>query len=102
LSDKSIGLFESGPGSEGGPDLPAPDILKSLTGMWLSGLEAHGSMYSVPPIDFALPGMRSLFDAADQEQVNRTAVIVGLALELYYREHGHFRRLCRNSRRTDC
>jgi hypothetical protein len=89
-SDKSIGLFEPGPGGDGGPDLPPPEVLKSLNGMSLTGLEAHASMSSVPPIDFALPGMRSLFDVVDQEQVNRAAVIVGLGLELYYREHGHF------------
>jgi hypothetical protein len=43
-----------------------------------------------PIVDYALPGMMSLFDTVDQDRVNRAAVIVGLALQLYFREQGRF------------
>jgi hypothetical protein len=88
VSDKGVPLFEPAPGEAA---LPPPEILKSAVAMWLSGLEAPGSPpHMGPPVDFALPGMLSTFDTADRDRVNRAAVIVGLALQLYAREHGDF------------
>ncbi len=88
LPDKDIPLFEVD--SSGEPPLPSPSALKSAVAMWLTGLEAHGSRGVVPPLDFALPRLTYLFDAADRDQMNRAAVNVGLALQLYFREHGSF------------
>jgi hypothetical protein len=87
VSDRQVGLFEPDPGS---PKLPPARELKILVGTQLSGLEGNTEMHHVPTIDYALPGMMSLFDTVDQDRVNRAAVIVGLALELYFREHGRF------------
>jgi hypothetical protein len=88
LPDKDVPLFEVD--SPGEPPLPSPEVLKSAVSMWLSGLDTHGSTSTGPPVDFALPGMMYLFEVADHDQVNRAGVIVGLALQLYFREHGDF------------
>jgi len=87
MTDKRIGLFEPDPGS---PKLPPARELKKLVAMQLSGLEPNMGMISSPIVDYALPGMTSLFDVDDQDRVNRAAVSVGLALQLYFREHGQF------------
>ncbi|HET6325856.1 MAG TPA: hypothetical protein VFG04_14360 [Planctomycetaceae bacterium] len=85
--DKEVGLFEPAPGS---PRLPPPRVLKKLIAMQLSGLEPNMGVIKSPIVDYALPGMMFLFDTVDQDQVNRAAVITGLALQLYLRDHGRF------------
>jgi hypothetical protein len=87
MSDKKVGLFDPDPGS---PKLPSARELKKLFAMQLSGLEPNMGMISSPIVDYALPGMMSLFDIVDRDRVDRTAVMVGVALELYFREHGRF------------
>jgi hypothetical protein len=87
MSDKNVGLFEREPGS---PKLPPARELKKLVAMQLTGLEANKGMYHVPTVDYALPGMMSLFEIDDHDRVNRAVVVVGLALQLYFREHGRF------------
>jgi hypothetical protein len=87
MRDKQVGLFEPDPGSR---QLPPPRVLKKLFAMQLSGLELNMGVTKSPAIDYALAGMMSLFDLVDADQVNRAAVIVGLALQLYLREHGNF------------
>jgi hypothetical protein len=87
MSDKNIGLFEPDPGSA---KLPPARELKKLAAMQLSGLANMGMMRTSPDEDYALPGMMWLFETVDQDRVNRAAVLVGLALQLYFREHGRF------------
>ena len=87
MSDKQVGLFEPEPGS---PKLPPAPALKKLVAMQLSGLEPNMGIISSPQVDYALPGMMSLFDIVDQDRVNRASVVVGLRIELYFREHGRF------------
>jgi hypothetical protein len=87
MTDKKIGLFEP---DSGAPPHPPARVLKKLVAMQLSGLEPNIGVFSLPIVDYALPGMMSLFDIVDQDQVNRAAVITGLALQLYLREHGRF------------
>jgi hypothetical protein len=87
MNDKKVGLFEPDPGS---PQLPPPRVLKKLVAMQLSGLEANMGVIRIPPVDYALPGMMFLFDSVDQDRVNRAAVIVGLALQLHFRERSRF------------
>jgi hypothetical protein len=58
--------------------------------MQLTGLEPNMGMLRDPIVDYALPGMMSLFDIAERDRVNRAAVMVGLALQLYFREQGRF------------
>jgi hypothetical protein len=87
MSDRNVGLFEPDPGS---PKLPPAGELKKLVAMQLTGLEANMGMVKDPMVDYALPGMMSLFDTVDQDRVNRAAVTIALALELYFREHGRF------------
>ncbi len=82
-----VGLFEPEPGS---PRLPPARDLKKIVAMQLSGLERNMGMISSPVVDYALPGMMSLFEIVDEDRVNRAAVSVGLALQLYFREHGRF------------
>jgi hypothetical protein len=83
MPDKEVGLFEP---ERGSAKLPPARVLKKLVAMQLSGLQTNLG----PVVDYALPGMMSLFEIVDQDRVNRAAVIVGLALELYFREHGRF------------
>jgi hypothetical protein len=87
MSDKQVGLFEPDASS---PKLPPAGELKKLVAMQLTGLEANMGMVKDPMVDYALPRMMSLFDTVDQDRVNRAAVTVALALELYFREHGRF------------
>jgi hypothetical protein len=87
MSDKMVGLFEPDPGS---PKPPPARELKKIVAMQLSGLERNMGVISSPVVDYALPGMMSLFDMVDEDRVNRAAVSVGLALQLYFREHGRF------------
>jgi hypothetical protein len=87
MSDERIGLFEPDPGS---PKLPPARDLKKMVAMQLTGLANMGMMRTSPDEDYALPGMMSLFDTDDRDRVNRIAVCVGLALQLYFREHGRF------------
>jgi hypothetical protein len=87
MSDKNVGLFEPDPES---PKLPPARELKKLVAMQLTGLEVNKGMYRVPTVDYALPGMMSLFEIDDQDRVNRAVLVVGLALQLYFREHGRF------------
>jgi hypothetical protein len=83
MAGKDVGLFEPDPGSA---PLPSADVLKQLLATRLSGLEQSTG----PIVDYSLPGMMSLFETVDLDRVNRDAVSVGLALQLYFREHGHF------------
>jgi hypothetical protein len=87
MTDKEVGLFEPDAGSA---KLPPARVLKKLVAMQLSGLEGNMGVISSPVVDYALPGMMSPFDTVDQDRVNRAAVVVGLALELYFRERGRF------------
>jgi hypothetical protein len=87
MSDKDVGLFEPDTGSA---KLPPARELKKLVAMQLSGLANMGMMRTSPDEDYALPGMMWLFDSVDRDRVNQAAVLVGLALQLYFREHGGF------------
>jgi hypothetical protein len=87
MADRKVGLFEPDRGS---PPLAPARELKMLFAMQLSGLEPNMGVLKVPQIDYALPGMMWLFDTVDRDRVNCDAVIVGLALQLYFREHGRF------------
>jgi hypothetical protein len=87
MTDKKIGLFEP---ERGSPKLPPARDLKKLISMQLTGLEPNMGVIRDPVVDYALPGMMSLFDTADQDRVNRAVLMVGLALDLYFREHGRF------------
>lgn len=90
LADKQIELFEREPGEKGGPELPSASMLRELSAMQLTGLERDLTVFHDPIVDYRLPRLLSLFDMVDEEQVDRTAVIVGLALQLHRREKGAF------------
>jgi hypothetical protein len=47
-------------------------------------------MVRIPAVDTALPGLIRVFDQIDKEQVSRSALILALSLQLYFREQGHF------------
>jgi hypothetical protein len=73
------------------PDAETPHDPKILTPAEIEdrvGL-ARGSIQA-RLISLVLPAMTAFVDAVDREQTRQAALILGLALELYYREHGHF------------
>jgi len=37
-----------------------------------------------------MPAMIAFFDAADRDRARQSALVLGVALELYHREHGQF------------
>jgi len=73
------------------PDAETPRDPKILTQEEIEdriGL-ARGSIQA-RLIGLLLPAMTAFVEAVDREQTRQAALVLGLALELYYREHGHF------------
>jgi hypothetical protein len=56
----------------------------------LCGLATPAIRVDARLIELLMPSIKSLFSAVDREAVSRAALVVGLALQLHYREHGRF------------
>ena len=76
-------LFNIDPAAPSDPHvLPPAEIVKACR-------MTDGSLPSIV-IGLQMPYIAALIDAVDREEARRSALILGLALELFHREQGHF------------
>jgi hypothetical protein len=76
-------LFELDPALSRSPQILSPAEIEDRCGL------ARGSAEAAT-IGLLMPSTQALFAAVDREQTRQAALVLGLALELYHREHGHF------------
>jgi len=76
-------LFDSDPAAPANPQVLPPAEIAQACGL------TDGSLPSIL-IGLQMPQMEALFDAVDREEARRSALVLGLALQLFHREHGHF------------
>jgi hypothetical protein len=76
-------LFELDPATPPNPKVLSPAEVEDRCGL------AQGTMQATT-ISLLMPGVRAFIDALDRERTRQAALVLGLALELYHREHGHF------------
>jgi hypothetical protein len=76
-------LFELDPAAPPNPKVLAPAEIEDRCGL------AEQSMQATM-VSLLMPSMTNFIDATDRERVRQAALVLGLALELYHREHGQF------------
>jgi hypothetical protein len=76
-------LFEPGPAAPPDPQVLSPAEIEDRCGL------AAGSTEAIM-VSLLMPAMVAFFDAADRERTRQGALVLGVALELYHREHGRF------------
>lgn len=76
-------LFELDPAAPRDPKVKSPAEIEDRCGL------AQNSSPSTL-ISLLMPSVTSVIDAADRERANQAALVLGLAVELYYREHSRF------------
>ena len=76
-------LFEPDPATPPNPKLLSPAEIEDRCGL------AQGTTQAAM-ISLLMPSVRAFIDALDRERTRQAALVLGLVLELYHREHGHF------------
>jgi len=76
-------LFEIGPAARPNPKVLSPAEIENRC-----GLPEHSTEAAL--VSLLMPNIVSFFEAVDRERARQAALVLGLALELYHREHGQF------------
>ena len=76
-------LFEIDPTVPRDPQLLSPAEIEERCGVARQSLP-------VRLVDLLVPSIRAFIDSTDRERVRQAALVLGVALELYHREHGRF------------
>ena len=76
-------LFEPDPAAPANPRILSPAEIEDRCGLADRSSEAVMMNLLIPSID-------GFFQSVDRERTRQAALLLGLALELYHRQHGHF------------
>jgi hypothetical protein len=76
-------LFELDPATPPNLKVLSPAQIEDRVGL------AQQSM-AASTINLLIPSVTGFFESTDRERTRQAALVLGLALELYHREHGHF------------
>jgi hypothetical protein len=76
-------LFEIDPAAPQDPKLLSPAEIEERCGV------AHQSL-ATRLVDLLVPSIMAFIDSTDRERARQAALVLGVALELYHREHGRF------------
>jgi len=76
-------LFELDPTAPANPKVLSPAEIENRCGL-------AEQMSEAVMVNLLMPSIVSFFDAVDRERARQAALVLGLALELYHREHGQF------------
>ncbi len=76
-------LFEIDPAAPRDPKLLSPAEIEARCGV------AHQSL-ATRLVDLLVPSVLAFIDSTDRERARQAALVLGVALELYHREHGRF------------
>ncbi len=76
-------LFEIDPAAPHDPQVLSPAEIQDRCG-------AARLSTAAQLVDLLVPSVRAFIDSTDRERTRQAALLLGLALELYYREHGRF------------
>jgi hypothetical protein len=76
-------LFEIDPSAPRDPKLLSPAEIEERCGV------AHQSL-ATRLVDLLVPSVMAFIDSTDRERARQAALVLGVALELYHREHGRF------------